>query len=223
MRSSHDLGDTWRNRMGTRMGFQQVRTTSGGVERVRTRTAVWASDGSPVSAEMGEAEWTIRGKINTAEPTNSAQWAILVAKTAFKKAAAEAPSQRRYFETRYSKANEFYSELYQQTKSIPEILAHAKGQIGQSAPAAAKWLTERARRYAVKFEGYESPSASKSQRRESSTVVEELPTPTPEGWRAQLDTLLPPGGMARNAVIAGGVVAGTLAVLSFVMPKRSAA
>lgn len=219
-RTSHDFGDTWRNREGTRMDFQQVRTISGGVERVRTRTAVWTSDGSPVVAEMGESEWTIRGKINTAEPTNSPQWAILVVKTAFKKAAAEAPSQRTYFQVRESKADEFYSGMYEQSKSIPEILAHAKGQIGQSAPAASKWLTERARRYAIKYEGYESPSASKSQRRESTPIVEEITAPAPTGWRAQLDAVLPPGGMARNFAIAAGVAAVTLPVLSLVMPKR---
>lgn len=163
------LGDTWRNRYGSRIGLYQ-RTVDGRQEPVRPRVAAWSRDGSPVLApDLGETEWNlVTGKINTAEPTNSPKWAILVAKTAFRKAAAEAISQKPYFDTRYNKADDFYMGMWRQDHSIPAILAHAKGQIGHSAPNASRWLTERARRYAVKFEGYESPKASKAQVREGS-------------------------------------------------------
>lgn len=206
------LGDTWRNRVGSRIGLFQ-RTVDGRQEPVRPRIAVWSSDGSPVLApELGESEWTITGKINTAEPSNTPKWAILVAKTAFKKAAAEAISQRSYFMTRYDKAEDFYNGMWEQDHSIPGILAHAKGQIGHSAPNASRWLTERARRYAVKYEGYETPKASKAQTRgdvDTSTNSDPLPAAstlsTTDKIKTALSFFTPSSDQAKQFGIAAAV------------------
>lgn len=320
MARSSNLGDTWRNRYGTRVGVQ-VRTTHGTVEPIRIRTAVWSSDGSPVlgdpgwthrsgkmttaepvnssewaalaartafrmaeketpaksvfyrqcasetpcffaskppleilnsarvhlgmdapcasrwlaertrrfrekfgsGGELGESYWTLTGRVRTGVPEKSGAWAALIAKTAFQKAAAEAPSQKVYFDNRIAKSDAFYAAMYKQSKSVPEILAHAKGVIGSSAPNAKAWLTSRALAFAIKFEGYEPPTskASRAPRtyEEDSAPVEY--TPPSGSWMEKVDTwakstesALAPGGTLRNVLIAGGVVAISYPVLS---------
>lgn len=221
MNVNRALGDTWRTRYGSRVGVQ-VRSIRGVPEPVQLRTAVWSSDGSAV---LGECEWTLTsGKLCTSTPADNGQWAALVAKTAFQKALQEAPSQRAFFEDRIRKAPAFYTGMYAQSKSVPEILAHAKGQIGNSAPAATKWLVERARRYAVKFEGYEAPEKTKSQRRER--TYEEAPVEVPvEAPQSVFDkvgsTLGISGEIVKNAGIAAGVVAVAYPILRLLGGSRA--